>query len=448
VAHRNKWILIVALGGIALTGLASHAWVTRSVEDAHLIAVAAGQRGLIQRVSTLALQIGAATNPNDRRRHGEALAETTRAWEEDYRQLRRHKAPARWGPMSEADLGLHFARIEPDVIAMQRDARALQGAASDSPADPSLAPYVERILVRLPGIEMGMDAVVQGFERRAQDRTRIFWMGNLLVIISLMIALSLEALIVFKTRPNRMRRTADRLPASCPFATHVASDFEQETSRRLELQRDIINTSENEQRRIGRDLHDDLGQHLTGAALMSKVLEKRLAGTAPRCAGDAARLGTLVNEAVDRTRALARGLCPVETGGIGLSGALTELAEQTETTSGVSCSVICTDPTYAPGDTAATHLYRITQEAINNAIRHARATAIEIRLATRDDRVTLTVVNNGQVGSCCQGAQTGMGMRTMKYRAALLNGQLDVDFGRSDRTTVEVSCPMNSTLAA
>ena len=154
-------------------------------------------------------------------------------------------------------------------------------------------------------------------------------------------------------------------------------------TERKHLEKAILEVSGREQRRIGQDLHDGLGQHLTGIAFMSKVQEQKLMEKSLPEAGDAAKIVKLVNEAIYKTRELARGLLPVVSDAHGLMSALQQWAGEVEDLFGVSCRFECFAPVLIHDDTVATHLYYIAREAVNNAIKHGHASQIVIRLGRR-----------------------------------------------------------------
>src|SRR4029077_14266750 len=137
------------------------------------------------------------------------------------------------------------------------------------------------------------------------------------------------------------------------------------------LEKTILEISAREQRRIGQDLHDGLGQHLTGIAFMSKVQEQKLMEKGMPEAGDAAKIVNLVNEAIDKTRELARGLLPVVSDAQGLMSALRQWAGEVEDLFAVSCRFQCVTPVLIHDAIVATHLYHVAREAVNNAIKHA-----------------------------------------------------------------------------
>src|SRR5208282_4284709 len=150
----------------------------------------------------------------------------------------------------------------------------------------------------------------------------------------------------------------------------LVSSAIRDITERKHLERAILEISAREQRRIGQDLHDGLGQHLTGIAFMAKVHEARLAEKNRSETEDAAKIVKLVNEAIHKTRELARGLLPVVSDSHGLMSALQLWAAEVEDRFGVSCRFDCELPVLIHDDTMATHLYHIAQEAATNSVKH------------------------------------------------------------------------------
>jgi PAS domain S-box-containing protein len=194
---------------------------------------------------------------------------------------------------------------------------------------------------------------------------------------------------------------------------------------RKRLEREIAETSAAEQRRLGRDLHDVLGQHLTGLAFLSGVLTKRLAGKCPDEAPAAAQIADLANEAVRQARALARGLSPVDLSAGGLMASLEQFAAGASALYGCRCDFECPRPMLLQDHAVATHLYHVAREAVTNAVTHGRAKKITIRLAEADGYVTLEVTDDG-TGIPDQLPVKGMGLRIMNYRASVIGGSLAV----------------------
>ena len=196
-------------------------------------------------------------------------------------------------------------------------------------------------------------------------------------------------------------------------------------SKRLE--RDLQTVSEREQRRIGQDLHDGLGQYLTGIACMVKVLGAKLAEKKLPEASDAQRITSMVNETIQQTRDLARGLCPVELETNGLQAALQELAQRVTKLFAVNCDLNAPGVVQMYDNAAAVHLYRIAQEAINNAIKHGQATKIDLSLISANGQIVLSIKDNG-IGVTKNGSKpNGMGLRVMNYRAGMIGASVQLD---------------------
>jgi PAS domain S-box-containing protein len=225
--------------------------------------------------------------------------------------------------------------------------------------------------------------------------------------------------------------------------THWLIIFRDITERKR-LEREILEISDQERRRIGQDLHDGLCQHLAGIELMSQVLEQKLAA---RSKADATRAGEIarhVREAISQTRSLARGLSPVTLESEGLATGLQELATNTEKMFGVSCRVECPLPVKVEAMSAATHLYRIAQEAVSNAIKHGKASEIRIRLEPEGSRIRLSVLDNGAGFSKKPSSKDGMGLHIMRYRAGMLGGILTIEQNPVGGTRVVCVVPQNS----
>lgn len=217
-----------------------------------------------------------------------------------------------------------------------------------------------------------------------------------------------------------------------------------DVSDRKRLERALLEISAREQRRIGQDLHDGLGQHLTGTAFMSKVLQERLEERALPEAIDAGRIVTLVNEAIEKTRELSRGLIPVVSDADGLMGSLQRFATEVEDLFGVSCRFVCDVPVLLDDVETATHLFRIAQEAVTNAIKHGRASGLVIALSAHDGIGRLVVEDDSRGLGCVPTSTVGMGLHIMGYRASMIGGVLDVkrEPDRGVGTTVDCRFPL------
>jgi signal transduction histidine kinase len=210
---------------------------------------------------------------------------------------------------------------------------------------------------------------------------------------------------------------------------------------RKRLESEILEISEREQRRIGQDLHDGLTQHLRGIVYLNHVLHERLVQKSLPEATDSARITQLLDQAVDQARSLAQGLFPVELAATGLMHALRALAVTFKGIYGVSCRFVCPEPVLIHDNPTATHLYRIAQEAVQNAIRHGKATRVVIVLSTAENAVTLCIKDNGQGFPQSLPKIRGMGLEIMKHRARTIGGQLSHKPGTSEGTILTCVLP-------
>jgi PAS domain S-box-containing protein len=213
-------------------------------------------------------------------------------------------------------------------------------------------------------------------------------------------------------------------------------------TERKRLEKAILEISGAEQRRIGQDLHDGLGQHLTGIAFMSKVQEQKLAEKGLAEAAHAARIVGLVNEAINKTRELAHGLLPVVSEAHGLMSALKRWAAEVEDLFHISCSLCLREPVLIYDATVSTHLYRIAQEAVNNAIRHGDAKNIVISLSAKKGYGNLRIENDGLTLPENATNTSGMGLQIMNYRARMIGGSLKVETGGTCGVTITCHFPL------
>ncbi len=217
----------------------------------------------------------------------------------------------------------------------------------------------------------------------------------------------------------------------------------EEMDRRRTLERELMSISALEQQRIGQELHDGLGQELTGLGYLAESLYTDLQSRDAIEAADADELAGGIQAALDRARAIARGLVPLEVHPDGLAPALQQLAATVEERYGIPCKFRCEDA--APLENAAVgqELLRIAQEAVNNAGKHAGASHIDIELEQDANRTTIHVRDDGVGISAESGQANGIGLRTMQYRAALLGASLEVgtvgDYGTC--VTCVLECP-------
>ncbi len=219
--------------------------------------------------------------------------------------------------------------------------------------------------------------------------------------------------------------------------------YSTDITERRALEREILEISNREQRRIGSDLHDGLGQELTGIALMLGGLTQTVRrGTMPK-ANELRELTTLVSGAIEQTRTLARGLSPVALDGGGLVHALRALVARVRDMYGLDVRFRSRVSPRVTLDAAATgHLYRIAQESLTNAARHADAKTVLVQLNVRGRRVALAVSDDGR--GLVPGSGNGVGLKIMRYRANMLGGELLIGprpNGKGTRVTCVVTQP-------
>jgi PAS domain S-box-containing protein len=203
------------------------------------------------------------------------------------------------------------------------------------------------------------------------------------------------------------------------------------------LTKQLMDIGDNVRQNIGQDLHDDLCPHLIGIGGLVSALKKTIEENNGQGAELAGTVVELIQEATSKARGLARGLCPVHLVAYGLQSALEEIAEKTEKTSDVCCT-FNGDATLTFNDnTLATHLYYIVQEAVNNVVKHADATRIDISLCQEDGYIHLRIVDDGKGFEEHQGRK-GIGLQIMQYRALVIEAYLEISGSSGNGTTIHV----------
>ncbi len=211
-------------------------------------------------------------------------------------------------------------------------------------------------------------------------------------------------------------------------------------TERKGLEQEILDITEREQRRFGRDLHDGLGQRLTALELFCHTLLEDIKEQAPALVKSFKELSNELRAATRETRALSHGLSPVAMEADGLTNALRELAQSTRALTRVDCRYTSRTPTPVADPTVAMHLYRIAQEAVNNALKHSQATRIRITLTHRERHLELQVADNGMGFSVRTVPGDGMGLRVLQHRANLINASLT--FQSAPKKGVLVTCTL------
>src|SRR5215472_3838553 len=210
---------------------------------------------------------------------------------------------------------------------------------------------------------------------------------------------------------------------------------------RRQLEEELLAISGREQRRIGQDLQDGLCQQLVGIEFRNSVLVQQLAKE--KAKPEAVRIGELIRDVTRQARLLAKGLSPVQLDAAGLMSALQELTSNTSKLFNVSCRFECPQPVLVADNTVATHLYRIVQEAISNAVKHGQARFIIVSLSCSEDQLTLGIWNNGAEFPVGASAEGGLGLRIMQYRAEMIGATLKVSSAIDKGATVDCTFKIN-----
>jgi PAS domain S-box-containing protein len=257
-----------------------------------------------------------------------------------------------------------------------------------------------------------------------------------------------EGRLLSATETKRLTKTGEIRHVSISGA--VIRDYKQDLAGSVVILRDITETKkltkqlmdigDNVRQTIGQDLHDDLCPHLIGIGGLASALHATLRENNSEGATLAERIVGLIDDATTKARGLSRGLCPVHLVAYGLHSALTHLAEHTEMTAGIRCTFSGDESLKIADNTFATHLYYIVQEAVNNAVKHAGASAIEISLGEEGEYLHLLISDDGHgidEGSD-EGGGKGMGIQIMKYRVLVIGAFLDIVSSREQGTTLHI----------
>ena len=217
-----------------------------------------------------------------------------------------------------------------------------------------------------------------------------------------------------------------------------------DVTEQYQLQREILEISDRERRRIGQDLHDDLCQMLAGITFATGSLEERLTADNSPAAGTVHEIGELLQRANREAHNIARGLYPAELEAGGLPMALQRLADDITRTGKARCELLCDANVVIHDQAQALHIYRIVQEAVANALRHGLATVISITLEVADGLIYLEVANNGRDWPAEIAKTSGMGLNIMAYRARMIGGTLQICRGETGGTVVDLTLPASS----
>jgi PAS domain S-box-containing protein len=211
-----------------------------------------------------------------------------------------------------------------------------------------------------------------------------------------------------------------------------------DVTERRRLERELLEVSNREQRRIGHDLHDGICQQLAGIAYLVDILGDKLGEKAAAESAEAEKIGGMINEVTAQARSVARGLFPVRLDENGLISAIEELADSASSRFKVNCRFSCDHPPHAVDNEVALHLYYIAQEATLNAVRHGKAANVNITLTPEGSRCRMTIQDDGRGFHAPATNRAGMGIRIMRYRAKVIGASLDLASQAGSGT--QISC--------
>lgn len=236
---------------------------------------------------------------------------------------------------------------------------------------------------------------------------------------------------------ERRRRSPARIRVAASVCSLLARVFERERA-----ERELAERREAEQQRIGRELHDTVSQDLTGIAMMAERLSERMEDAQSELDPRMKELISHISEVRGKVHALSRGLLPVEVENRDLRPALEHLATSTQKLHNISCRVRCEGDSDVGDPSVAHQLARIAMEAVQNSVKHARARSVEIGVSRRNDRLTLSITDDGS-GFSTRRQKPGIGLRLMQHRAATIGAEFSIISrpGRGTRVRCEYSKP-------
>jgi signal transduction histidine kinase len=298
----------------------------------------------------------------------------------------------------------------------------------------SLATWFEGLIVGL-GISVVSIAVSMLSDLAAGIPTLGFWNAGM----------AFASYALFAGVLSKLRTLVDELDRRVQDRTAA---LQREMAERQRLDREIAQVADRERRRLGQDLHDSLGQHLTGTALAAQVLKEKLSAKSAPEVAEAEKVVNYLEEGIDLTRNLARGFFSPELDADGLSVALEGLAENISERFAVNCIFRAERLIPMRDDAFATQLYRIAQEAATNAAKHAAAEQIDICISVDDAELTLAIMDDGVGFPNNSSDSKGLGLRLMRHGAALIGGTFHIrrNGKRGTIATCKVTIPNSNGL--
>jgi signal transduction histidine kinase len=238
---------------------------------------------------------------------------------------------------------------------------------------------------------------------------------------------------------HTLNRILIRLEASVEQRTHALLSEMKERGR---LEREIIDLSEHEQLRFGQELHDVVCQELASVAIATHMLARKLLATEHEETAHAREIALMADHALETTRGVARGFFTAGFDSAGLAEALRETARHTEEKNHISCSVSWQENLKIADENTVIHLFRIAQQAIQNAVKHAGSSQIKVSLERKEDKLQLMIEDNGKGLPVTERKGKGLGLNIMAYRAGLIGGEFKTERPVNGGTRIVCLAPM------
>ncbi|MBU2429196.1 MAG: diguanylate cyclase, partial [Proteobacteria bacterium] len=204
-----------------------------------------------------------------------------------------------------------------------------------------------------------------------------------------------------------------------------------------QLEREILTISEQERQKIAMELHDDLCPQLIGIEVMIKILKEKLETKDIAEAKTADKIRSLILDSINKTRRLSQGLFPINLSEHGLAASLEDLVVYIQDIFGISCKLTCDFYCPCQDNSVTTHLYYIAHEAVHNCVKHAKAQNIHIRLTRSNEKIKLTIKDDGK-GISGSDSPHGLGIKIMKYRASKIGASFEIFQDPEGGTLVEL----------
>ncbi|MBC3783755.1 sensor histidine kinase [Spirosoma utsteinense] len=459
---------VIALSLVAGLTIVGQLLVQRQINnltgDSYLASYAGKQRSKSQQIVKDALLLTNSDGLTTNRDVARDLQKVLISWEQDHSALKIKQLTKFTAPIHNTEsLNLLFANLEPDYQAISRAANLLL-AETAHPTGLSAAKrrHLQEILNHDIAFLNQMEAIARQYEREAAAKLeQLYSIAQTLTTIILVVLL-LAALLIFQPAVRTFRKTVRQLTLSeyqtrlinedlhkshqsvKQAQTQLMREANLRYQQRLNEQRirmsSVVQGQEEERKRLSRDLHDGIGQMLTGL----KLLAENIRSTSQLSEKDQvtfSNLKSLLIRTIQETRNVSNNLMPPVLGDFGLVSALRQLIDQQDKQSSTSVTLHTSLTNERFGQPIEIGLYRIVQEAVNNAIKHAGATDIDVSLEQRQDRLFLRITNDGVIKTSLKRSMA-QGLHNMRERTRLLDGKFRLTT-RPDRRSVNEHRPGN-----